>query len=105
MQKYISIEDGLMGFKIEGIHEITEADKPISEEIYNQFFEMQGSGKSYGLKDINGSTFEEIFEEMELEYVEPQPSQLDILQEENKQLKAENEEIKEVLDNILMNLI
>lgn len=55
-------EDGF-GFKIPDIHIITEEDKYISDEIYNRFFEEQVQGKSLRLKDINGTTFEEIFEE------------------------------------------
>ena len=60
---YITICDNGFGFKVPDIHIITEEDKYISDEIYNQFFEEQAQGKSLKLKDINGTTFEEIFEE------------------------------------------
>lgn len=60
---YITIcEDGF-GFKVPDIHIITDEDKPISDDVYNRFFEEQAQGKSLRLKDINGTTFEEIFEE------------------------------------------
>ena len=60
---YITIcEDGF-GFKVPDIHIITNADKHISDDIYNRFFEEQAQGKSLRIKDINGTTFEEIFEE------------------------------------------
>ena len=63
------------GFKCDEIHEITESDILISDEIYRQFFDVlcgnEGCcGKSLRIKNINGTTFEEIFEEYMPEYVE-----------------------------------
>ena len=63
------------GFKCDEIHEITESDILISDEIYRQFFNMQCGdeeccGKCLKIKDINGTTFEEIFEEYVPEYAE-----------------------------------
>lgn len=60
---YITICEGSFGFKVPDIHIITDEDKLISDDIYNRFFEEQTQGKSLRLKDINGTTFEEIFEE------------------------------------------
>ena len=60
---YITIYEDGFGFKVSDIHIITEEDKLISDDIYNHFFEEQSQGKSLRLKDINGTTFEEIFEE------------------------------------------
>ena len=81
---YITIcEDGF-GFKVPDIHIITEEDKPISDDIYNRFFEEQTQGKSLRLKDINGETFEEIFEEY-------QPINDDL----NEQPTSETEELKQ----------
>lgn len=56
------------GFKCDEIHKITESDILISDEIYRQFFDVQCGneeycGKSLRIKNINGTTFEEIFEE------------------------------------------
>ena len=58
------------GFKCDEIHEITESDVLISDEFYQQFFDVQSSGKLLRVKNINGTTFEEIFEEYTLEYEE-----------------------------------
>lgn len=60
---YITICEDSFGFKVPDVHIITDEDKPISDDIYNRFFEEQAQGKSLRLKDINGTTFEEIFEE------------------------------------------
>ncbi len=59
------------GFKCDEIHEITETDVLINDEVYRQFFDTQcGNGKSFRVKNINGITFEEIFEEYCPEYEE-----------------------------------
>lgn len=51
------------GFKCDEIHEIAETDIPIGDDVYQQFFDLQCDGKSLRIKDINGTTFDEIFEE------------------------------------------
>lgn len=58
------------GFKSDEVHEIVDTDVLISDEIYQQFFDTQCCGKSLRIKDINGTTFEEIFEEYVPEHVE-----------------------------------
>lgn len=58
------------GFKCNEIHEITETDIPIGDDVYQQFFDLQCDGKSLRIKDINGTTFDEIFEEYTPEIVE-----------------------------------
>lgn len=58
------------GFKCDDIHEITESDILINDEIYQQFFDIQSGGRSLRVKNINGTTFEEIFEEYVIEYKE-----------------------------------
>lgn len=50
-------------FKDDSINIITDMDEPISDEIYNMFFEQQSTGKQFKIKNINGTTFEEMFEE------------------------------------------
>lgn len=50
-------------FKDDDINIITDMDEPISDDIYNMFFEQQSMGKQFKIKDIKGATFEEIFEE------------------------------------------
>lgn len=68
---YYIFQDGdNFGFKCDDIHEITEADVLISDEIYQHFFDVQCRGKSLRIKDIHGTTFEEIFEEYVPEYIE-----------------------------------
>lgn len=81
---YITICENGFGFKTPDIHIITEEDKCISDDIYNRFFEEQSQGKSFKLKDINGETFEEIFEEY-------QPTNDDL---EEQQL-SETDELKQ----------
>ena len=58
------------GFKCDEIHEIAETDIPIGDDVYQQFFDLQCDGKSLRIKDINGTTFDEIFEEYTPEIVE-----------------------------------
>ena len=58
------------GFKCDEIHEIAETDIPISDDVYQQFFDLQCDGKSLRIKDVNGTTFDEIFEEYTPEIVE-----------------------------------
>lgn len=67
---YIFQNGDYFGFKCNEIHEITESDVLISDEIYQQFFDLQSSGKSFRVKNINGTTFEDMFEEYVLEYEE-----------------------------------
>lgn len=81
--KYLSIIENSFGFKVDGIHEILETDVPISDEVYNRFFELQSQGEQFRIKDINGVTFEDIFEEVIQEDTPLTP------EEEISNLKAE----------------
>ena len=88
---YITISEDGFGFKVPDIHIITDEDKYISDEIYNRFFEEQSQGKSLKLKDINGTTFEEIFEEYQPtndEINDEQLSETDELKQRIAQLEA-----------------
>lgn len=49
---YLRIENNTFGFVTNEIHEIKESDILISEEEYNKFFELQGKGKQFKLKEI-----------------------------------------------------
>jgi len=63
--KYIFItENNGFGFKDNIANVITNTDVQISDEIYNNFFEMQSQGHQYKILNINGDTFEAIFEEV-----------------------------------------
>ena len=88
---YITIYNDGFGFKVPDIHIITEEDKYISDEIYHRFFEEQAQGKSLRLKDIDGETFEEIFEEYQPtnDALEEQPiSETDELKQRIAKLEA-----------------
>ena len=88
---YITISEDGFGFKVPDIHIINDEDKYISDEIYNRFFEEQSQGKSLKLKDINGTTFEEIFEEYQPtndEINDEQLSETDELKQRIAQLEA-----------------
>ncbi len=57
-------DDGSIGFKVDGIHEILETDIEISDENYKRYFDEQTQGKQFIINDIHGDTFEEIFQEV-----------------------------------------
>lgn len=81
---FLDLDEGF-GFKTDEVHEILETDIPISDEIYNRFFELQSQGKKFRIKNINGSTFEEIFEEVIPETIDPSTlpkSKMQLLQEQ-----------------------
>ena len=61
---YLSGSGENFTFKHKKIHKILEDDVLISDEVYNRFFELQEQGKQFIVKNKNGSTFEEIFEEV-----------------------------------------
>jgi hypothetical protein len=83
--KFIIVNDlNEICFKDDSINIITDMDEPISDEIYNMFFEQQSMGKHFNIKDIKGTTFEEIFEEYQ-----PTNDNLD------KQPLSETEELKQ----------
>lgn len=61
---YLSGSGLEFGFKHPKINEILPDDIEISDEIYNRFFEEQGQGKQFKVVNKQGTTFEEIFEEV-----------------------------------------
>lgn len=61
---YLSGSGLEFGFKHPKINEILPDDIEILDEIYNRFFEEQEKGKQFKVKNKNGVTFEEIFEEV-----------------------------------------
>lgn len=67
---YIFQTSDAFGFKCDEIHEITESDRLISDTIYQQFFDAQCAGKLLRLKNIDGTSFEDIFEEYTIAYEE-----------------------------------
>jgi hypothetical protein len=96
--KYISIsEDNNICFKDDDINIILNTDKPISDELYNMFFEQQSMGKSFKLKNIDGTTFEEIFEEYQPtnDTLEEQPLS------ETEELKQRVAQLEEMVQTFL----
>jgi hypothetical protein len=83
--KYISIsETNDICFKDDEINIIFDTDKSISDKTYSMFFEQQSMGKQFRIKNIKGTTFEEIFEEYQL-----------INDETNDQQLSETDELKQ----------
>ena len=90
--KFITTNDlNEICFKDDDINIITDADRLISDEIYTMFFYQQSMGKQFRIKDIEGATFEEIFEEYQPtnEGIEEQPiSETEELKRRVAQLEA-----------------
>jgi hypothetical protein len=78
-------------FKDDSINIITDTDNAISDEIYAMFFEQQTMGKQFKIKNFQGETFEEIFEESQstTEDLNEQPlSETDELKQRIAKLEA-----------------
>lgn len=90
--KFIAMNDlNEICFKDDSINIITDTDRPISDEIYAMFFEQQSMGKQFKIKNLQGSTFEEIFEEYQPindALDESQPSEAEELKQRIAQLEA-----------------
>ena len=71
-------------FKDDSINIITDKDVLISDEIYVMFFEQQSIGKQFKIKNLNGTTFEDIFEEYQPTY-----------ENLNEQTTSETDELKQ----------
>lgn len=106
--KYIFLEsDNEFGFKDSDVNSIEEIDVEISDQIYNRFFEEQSKGKQFKIKNINGVSFEKIFEEIIPEPMDPeevQASPIEKLQQENAELKKQIEDTQKSMAE-MMNLI
>ncbi len=101
--KYIFINnDGTFGFKDKEINTILETDILISDDIYNKFFEMQSQGKYFRIKNLQGITFEEIFEEVIPEPILPaEPSEIDKLKTENESMKQSIAELTMLVTGLM----
>lgn len=82
---YLSITGG---FKHPNMNEILSTDVEISDEMYNKRIELESQGKMFKIKDINGATFEEIFEEYTIESEPTAPSEIEVLQEQVTDLQS-----------------
>lgn len=83
MAKYIFLTENGFGFKDSLPEFAHEGDKEISDDIYQQFFIRQNGGESLKIKDVNGITFDEIFES----YQPESPKVTKPLEEEVAELK------------------
>lgn len=102
--KYLFTLDESFGFKDSDINEILETDIQISNEIYNKFFELQSQGKQFKIKNINGFTFEEIFEEVIPKPVEPgviEPSSQELLTQQVASLAIENKKKDMAIESLV----
>ena len=96
--KYISIsETNDIGFKDDDINIIIKTDIPISDEIYNMFFEQQSIGKQFKIKNLDGATFEEIFEE----YQPTSDVTNDELLSETDELKQRIAQLEAIVETLL----
>ena len=96
--KFIATNDlNEVCFKDDDINIITDMDKPISDEIYAMFFEQHAMGKQFKIKNLQGATFEEIFEEY-------QPTN-DVLDElpisETEELKQRIAQLEAMVETLL----
>lgn len=101
--KYLSVDKESFGFKDSVINEILETDIPISNEIYNKFFELQSQGKQFKIKNLQGETFKEIFEEIIPEPVElPQePIPQEVLTQQVAGLMIENKKKDMAIESLV----
>lgn len=92
--RYLRIDNGVFGFVTDEVHEILEADVPITDDEYNEFFKNQSAGKQYKLKavlDVGLGIFGYV-EEFKPEPVQIPKTEIELLQEEllnNKLAMAE----------------
>lgn len=101
--KYLFKNDMSFGFKDPEINTIVETDVLISNEIYNKFFELQAQGKQFKIKNLQGETFKEIFEEIIPEPVElPQePIPQEVLTQQVAGLMIENKKKDMAIESLV----
>lgn len=75
-------DNNTFGFKDDSINNILSGDIKITDDIYTHFFELQSQGKQFKIKDMNGTSFDDIFEEYTPEPVPHVPTETEILQQQ-----------------------
>ena len=96
--KFIATNDfNEICFKDDNVNIITDSDVLISDEIYNTFFEQQSLGKQFKIKNIDGDTFEEIFEEYQQEINDLEEQQLT----ETEELKQRVSQLEAMVETLL----
>ncbi len=101
--QYLRIENGSFGFIDDRLHEKNENDILITEDDYNEFFEMQSSGEQFRLKKTSSNAsslfdFVEVFELEKVEKVEKKATAFDLIKELNglkKQIETLEQKINE----------
>ncbi|AUM96141.1 MULTISPECIES: hypothetical protein [Clostridium] len=89
---YLSINDNSFYFKDSEVSKIEENDILVEKEIHDRFIEETEKAKKFKVINPKGSKFYEIFEEIEQETInlgEIEPSPIEKLQQENKELQKQ----------------
>lgn len=85
------------GFKLKGVNEILETDIPISKEIHDEFMKQQCEGKQFKIKNPEGKSFTDIFEE----FIPKTIILKSKLDERIDNIEKENELIKMAIDDVI----
>jgi hypothetical protein len=93
-------DNQLPAFKDDEINQIIDTDIAISDDIYNQFFEQRAQGKQYKVKNMSGTTFEEIFEEYTPDPVKRGPTDVEISQQQNAQLLLQSAQQAQIISDL-----
>ena len=96
--KFIATNDlNEVCFKDDNINIITDTDILISDEVYAMFFERQSIGKQFKVKNIEGTTFEDIFEE----YQPTTESSSEPIVSETEELKQRVAQLESMVETLL----
>ena len=98
---YLRIENDKFGFVVEGIHEIDESiDYAITQEEYDNFFDLQSQGKQFRVKKVvTGTSLFDLIEEYIPEPLPPaSPSETELLKQRIELLENENADL--LLDSV-----
>lgn len=83
---YLNIEDSVISFLTDEIHDITDHEIPITNEEYDDFFERQSEGVQFKLRDEIPEDAKGLFD-----YVEEMPIVENVSHETLEDLRAEYE--------------
>ncbi|MBB6622226.1 hypothetical protein H7E67_02165 [Clostridium gasigenes] len=53
---YLRVENENFGFVVDEVHDIKDTDNAITTEDYNKFFNLQGEGKQFRIKENSTGT-------------------------------------------------
>ncbi|WP_102400220.1 hypothetical protein [Haloimpatiens massiliensis] len=101
---YISIQnENEFLFRNSNVEQIEANDVPVKEEIYLEYLQREINEK-FKIKNLQGSTFEEIFEEVEPEPIEPrevEPSSQELLAQQVANLAIENKKKDMAIESLV----